>query len=308
MPSGWRGQAFYVIGKSTFMQTLPEIPLVSIVTPSYNTGAFIEETLRSVEQQDYPRVEHIVLDSGSTDGTPAVLARYSSVRLIKPAPQGLSAKINHGFSIARGDIVAWLNADDFYLPGAITKAVEALKRNPQAAVVYCNQLQVNEHSVETRRLRTKQASLRDMLEYNYVTVDSAFIRSEALKGIEPVDARYPLVQDWDMYLRISKQFSMLYVDDWWSAFRIHEGQRSGLFRYDFWVQARHMTREHGGAFFPLFRKHWGVKLKNAGMLLRTRQFERFGMKLRSNLVSLGGHYGVGPGKHVRDETRNRADY
>ena len=147
-------------------------PLVSIVTPSFNCGAFIEETLRSVEQQDYPHIEHIVLDSGSTDETLAILARYPSVRVVTAAPQGVSAKVNHGFSIARGEIVAWINADDFYLPGAISKAVDALKRNPGAAVVYCNFLQVDEHSVEIDRERTKQASWQEMLARGYIPVET----------------------------------------------------------------------------------------------------------------------------------------
>lgn len=273
-------------------------PLVSIVTPSFNCGAFIEETLRSVEQQDYPRIEHIVLDSGSTDETLAILARHPSVRLVTPAPQGLSAKVNHGFSIARGEIVAWINADDFYLPGAISKAVDALKRNPGVAVVYCNFLQVDEHSVEIDRERTRQASWQEMLARDYIPVESAFIRREALERVGPLDTRYPLVQDWDLFLRISKQFPILYVDDHWSAFRVREGQRSDLYKYDFWIQARKMTKEHGAGFFPLFRDYWGTKLGRAGRMMRNGQFRRLRSKLAKYILSFGR----------RQVTRNRSDY
>lgn len=290
------------------MTPLPDTPLVSVVTPSYNTGRFIEETLLSVAQQDYPRVEHIVLDSGSADETLGILARYPSVRLVSPAPQGVSAKINLGFSVARGDIVVWVNADDFLLPGAIRKAVEALTRNPQAAMAYSNLLEVDEHSAETRRARTKQASWREMLAHNYVPLESAFMRHEALERIGPIDTRYPLVQDWDMILRIYKQFPVVHVDDWWSAFRIRQAQRSNLYRYQIWVQSREMTREHGGTLMPLLWSYWGTKLARAGRMLRSGQFGRLKTKLGNHVVSFRGHYGLGRHESLRGDTRNRLDY
>ena len=273
-------------------------PLVSIVTPSLNCGAYIEETLRSVEQQDYQHVEHIVLDSGSTDDTLAILARHPSVRVVTSAPQGLSAKVNYGISIARGQIVGWMNADDFYLPGAISKAVDALTRHPEAALVYCNSLQVDEHGVEIGRQRTRQASWREMLAHIYVPVESAFMRREALEQVGPLNTRYPLVQDWDLFLRISKQFPILYVDDWWSAFRVREGQRGSLYQYDFWIQARSMTKEHGAEFFPLFMDYWGTKLGRAGRMIRSGGFRELSAKLGRNILSLARH----------QRTRNRTDY
>jgi glycosyltransferase involved in cell wall biosynthesis len=271
------------------VKPLPETPLVSIVTPSYNTGRFIEETLRSVAEQDYPLVEHIVLDSGSTDETPEILARFPSVRLIRPAPNGLTEKVNHGFSIAQGDVVGWLCADDFYLAGAIGKAVEALKRNPDAAFVYCNNILVDEDSIEIARVRSKQAGFRELLdEWNVVPQHTAFVRREALERVGPVNARYPLVSDWDLWIRISREFPILYVDDWWGSFRIRRGQLSDVHKYASWVQARKMTREHGAAFFsPLFREYWRGKFSRAGLMLRRQQFSIFNTKLRDFLLGFG---------------------
>jgi glycosyltransferase involved in cell wall biosynthesis len=257
------------------------------VTPSFNTGAFIEETLRSVEQQDYPRVEHIVLDSGSTDGTLEILARHPGVRLITPAPQGVSAKMNLGFSQARGDVVCWLNADDYHLPGAITKAVEAFRRHPGAGLVYCNSLQVDEKSVEIGRTRSKQASLREMLRHNYVPLESAFVRREVLDRVGPLETGYPLVQDWDWLIRICKKFQIVWVDDWWSANRVQPRQRSQLYKADVWRQMRAMIRGHGGAFLPVFWWYWGPKVLRAGRMLLTGQFEPFWTKLRMHVGSLG---------------------
>lgn len=270
------------------MKPLPEVPLVSIVTPSYNTGAFIEETLRSVSEQDYPFVEHIVLDSGSTDETLKILARFPSVRLITPAPSGVSEKINLGFSIARGDIVGWVCADDYYLPGAIAKAVDALKRNPDAALVYCNWLEVDESSVEIERRRSKQAGFRELLdEENYVgATHSPFIRREALERVGPVDTRYNFCQDWELWIRISRMFPILYVDDWWAAYRVHRGQESYVHKYAGYFQGRRMAREYGARFFsPLFWAFWRGKVLRAGRMLRRGQFRAFNSKLRDFLLA-----------------------
>jgi glycosyltransferase involved in cell wall biosynthesis len=272
------------------MKPLPDTPFVSIVTPSYNTGRYIEETLHSVQMQDYPLVEHIVLDSDSTDETPEILARFPSVRLIRPAPGGYCEKTNLGFSIAKGDIVAWLCADDLYLPGAIAKAVEALKSNPDAGLVYCNDLHVNEHGVEILRTRGRQANFQELVqELQYVPQATAFIRREALESAGPLRTRYPLVTDWDLYIRISRMFPILWVDDWWGAFRERPGQLSDVHKYAWWRQARKMTREYGGRFFsPLFWQYWRGKFSRAVGMLGGGEFRVFHSKLRDFVASFGG--------------------
>jgi glycosyltransferase involved in cell wall biosynthesis len=275
--------------KETCVKPLPETPLVSVVTPSYNTGAFIEQTLRSVLDQDYPRIEHIVLDSGSTDNTPEVLARFPSLRLIRPAPQGLTEKVNYGFSIVQGDIVGYLCADDYYLPGAIAKAVEALKRNPDVAFVYSNNLCVDVHGVELSRTRGRQTNFQTLLgDLANIPQQTVFIRREALDLVGPIDTRYPLVGDLDLFLRLSKHFPILHADDWWGAFRLHPGQLSSAYRYEWWRQARKMSREHGAPFFSrLFWHFWGGKFaRAAGMLLQGR-FRVFTSKLRDFVVGHG---------------------
>jgi glycosyltransferase involved in cell wall biosynthesis len=263
-------------------------PLVSIVTPSYNTGRFIEETLRSVQEQDYPRIEHIVLDSGSTDETPSILARYPSARVISH-PGGVSEKVNHGFSLATGEILAWINADDYYLPGAVSKAVAALQQHPEVALVYCNYLHVDETSVEIDRERSKQAGFRQLIdERNYVPHQTAFFRREALEKVGEVDVRYPLVQDWDLWIRISREFPILHVDDWWAAFRVSRGQRSDVHKYAFWSQGRKMTREHGARFFsPLFWDYWRGKVSRAGRMLLRGDLRTLAPKLRDFLRGFG---------------------
>ena len=172
------------------MKPLPDLPLVSIVTPSFNTGRFIEETLRSVRDQGYPRIEHIVLDSESTDETLNILKRFPHVRLVTSAPPTLIGKMNLGFSMVQGDIVGWVCADDCYLPDAVAKGVEALKAHPDAGMVYSNFLEVDEQGVEIERRRSKQVGFRELRDERlYVPTQGMFIRREALERVGSLDVK-----------------------------------------------------------------------------------------------------------------------
>src|ERR1022692_175599 len=112
-------------------------PLVTIVTPSYNQGCFIRATIESVLSQDYPHIEYIVMDGGSTDETASVVKDYAGrLTFISEKDLGQSHAINKGFRMANGSILGWLNSDDVYLPGAIRAAVDGFVRNPAAGAVY----------------------------------------------------------------------------------------------------------------------------------------------------------------------------
>src|SRR6266536_4673227 len=112
-------------------------PLVTIVTPSFNQGSFIRATIESVLSQDYPLVEYIIMDGGSTDETASVVKDYASrLTFISEKDRGQSHAINKGFQMARGGVVAWLNSDDLYLPGSVRTAVETLENSPAAGAVY----------------------------------------------------------------------------------------------------------------------------------------------------------------------------
>src|SRR5579871_3122093 len=112
-----------------------QVPLVSIVTPSLNMGRFLEETILSVLEQDYPHVEYLVMDGGSSDGTLETLRRYDGrLRYISAPDSGQADAVNRGFAQTSGPIFAFLNADDTYLPGALSAVVQAFQDHPEAAV------------------------------------------------------------------------------------------------------------------------------------------------------------------------------
>ena len=113
------------------------LPLVTIVTPSYNQGQFIRATIDSVLTQDYPAVEYLVVDGGSTDGTIDILRSYGDrVRWTSGPDAGQTDAIHRGFAAATGKYIAWLNSDDVYLPGAISAAVAELEAHPGTGLLY----------------------------------------------------------------------------------------------------------------------------------------------------------------------------
>ncbi len=109
-------------------------PMFSVITCCYNQGHFIEDCIRSVLDQQYDRIEHIIIDSGS-DETRAICERYAHVQYRFQPPAGQSAALNYGFALARGEIIAWLNADDYYLPGAFKRVVAALQAVPAKTLI-----------------------------------------------------------------------------------------------------------------------------------------------------------------------------
>src|SRR5258706_7179490 len=117
-----------------------DTPLVSIITPSFNQARYLEATIRSVLEQDYPNVEYIIVDGSSTDGSADIIKKYEKnlAWWVSEKDAGQTDAINKGFARAKGEILAWINSDDTYIPGSLGAAVKYLIKNPQVALVYSN--------------------------------------------------------------------------------------------------------------------------------------------------------------------------
>jgi len=197
--------------------------LVSVVTPSFNQASFLEQTLRSVLDQDYPSVEYIVVDGASTDGSVDIIKKYAD-RLawwVSEKDSGQAEAINKGLSRAKGEIIAWLNSDDYYLPNAISAVVKIFEQNPEVALVYGDMLAVDANSQTTNVLKYKQLSLEDLLCFQIIGQPAVFFRREAFEKAGGLNSTFHFMLDHHLWLRMAQQGKILYVPQVWAAARYH---------------------------------------------------------------------------------------
>ncbi len=197
--------------------------LVSVITPSFNQARYLEETLRSVLEQEYPRIEYFVIDGGSTDGSQEIIRKYSGQLAwwASEKDSGQAEAINKGLSRATGEIIAWLNSDDYYLPGAISEAVQVLEENPDVVLAYGNMLAVDENGETINVLRYDQLNVEDLLCFQIIGQPAVFFRREALERTGGLDPSYHFLLDHHLWLRLALQGQLLHVDQTWAAARYH---------------------------------------------------------------------------------------
>jgi glycosyltransferase involved in cell wall biosynthesis len=199
-------------------------PLVSIVTPSYNQAAFLEETLVSVLEQDYRNVEYIVVDDGSTDESPEIVERYAD-RLAWWTVQensGQVAALNRGFGRARGELLGWLNSDDVLLPGAVTAVVEAFQADPELLLVYGDNVFVDEAGREIAPAPAREFDLDRMVRTceNSVPQPGSLFRRHALE-IAPLNERGYYFFDFEFAIRLGVAGRVAYIPRTLAGYRLH---------------------------------------------------------------------------------------
>ncbi len=199
-------------------------PTVSVVVPSYQQARFLRVAIDSVLSQDYEPIEVLVMDGGSTDGSVEILRSYGDRIWFCSAPDGgQSAAINAGFRRSRGDIVAWLNSDDFYYPGAVRTAVEMLCAEPDAAAVYGDGDLVDENGAVIRRFpETVPFELWRLCNVaDYILQPTVFCRREPLFAGGLLDESLHWGLDWDLWMRLGAHARLLYTPTVLAASRIY---------------------------------------------------------------------------------------
>ena len=190
------------------------LPKVSIVTPSFNQAPFLEQTLRSVLEQDYPNLEYIVIDGGSTDGSLEIIHKYAD-RLAywqSQPDQGQTDAINQGFARASGEILAWLNSDDLLLPGAVSAAVRALQAHPEAAMVYGDALLINAEGKTIGKFPAAQTDYRKLRRgYVHIPQQASFFRADLWRQVAPLDVSFYFAMDYDLWVRLAALAPLVYV-------------------------------------------------------------------------------------------------
>jgi glycosyltransferase involved in cell wall biosynthesis len=197
--------------------------LVSVVTPSFNQARYLESTIESVLSQDYPHIEYIVIDGASTDGSIEIIKKYQN-RLaywISEKDNGQADAINKGFARARGEIIAWLNSDDYYLPNAISAIVKVFEENPDTVMIYGDILAVNEVGQTFNVLKFKQLSLEDLLCFQIIGQPAVFFRREVYEKTGGLDTTFHFLLDHHLWIRIAQHGEILHIPQTWAAARYH---------------------------------------------------------------------------------------
>lgn len=234
---------------------MPDLPSITVVTPTFNAAATIEETLASIHSQGYERLEHVVVDGGSTDGTLELLERESAagrLRFVSEPDDGLSDAFNKGVAMATGDFIGWLNADDVYEPGALNAVGAAIAAQPDAewAVGRCKIM--GGDSEESRKAVTayknfllKRFSLRLYLTNNFVSSPATFAKRSVLDEIGALDVRFKYSADYDLWLRLARRGDPVFVDADVARFRMADDSLSITGFEQQFVEHAQNARENG---------------------------------------------------------------
>lgn len=227
-------------------------PKISIVTPSYNQGQFIELAIKSVLEQDYPNFEHIILDNCSTDETIGILKKYPHLVWKSQPDRGQSHALNQGFGMATGDIIGWLNADDQYLPGCFNKVTESFARHPETDIAYGDYYWINQEGkiIQSRKELDFDIFLLKYLHVLYIPSTSTFFDRKIFQENNFLDTSLEYSMDYEFFLRLAyKQYKFTHINAHLASFRWHQHNKSmiatkeqleeknlALLRYDRFLQ------------------------------------------------------------------------
>ncbi|MCB0119342.1 MAG: glycosyltransferase [Anaerolineales bacterium] len=216
--------------------------LVSIITPSYSQAKYLEQTILSVLDQDYPTIEYIVMDGASTDGSVDIIRKYADKLAYWESvkDKGQADAINKGFARATGEIIAWLNSDDYYLPGTISAAVKVFEQNPDVVLVYGNMLAVDADGQTFNTLTYRQLALEDLLSFQIIGQPAVFMRRSALQKTSGLDLSFHFLLDHLLWIQIAKQGKILHVNQTWSAARYHAEAKNIARAAEFGKEAFHI--------------------------------------------------------------------
>lgn len=256
---------------------MPSQPLVSIITPSYNQAAFLEQTLLSVLNQDYPNLEYWVIDGGSTDNSLEIIKQYAPklAGWVSEKDKGQADGVNKGFAKATGEVIGWLNSDDLYYPGAIAGAVEAFRQHPEASFVFSDVESIDEHGKPFNLMRYGDWKLADLMTFKIIGQPGVFMRREVLEQADYLDPSYNYLLDVQLWLSMAAIAEPYYVPGKvWAAARIHSDAKNVAHAEEFGEEAFRLAKWlcEDPRFHPLsadiFKKIWaGAHRLNAFYLV-----------------------------------------
>ncbi|MCL4529903.1 MAG: glycosyltransferase [Chloroflexi bacterium] len=248
----------------------PYLPLVSIVTPSFNQARYLEATIQSVLSQTYPRLEYIIVDGGSTDSSVDIIKKYvldsSGLPLDQKQASGLQKHkitwwvsekdkgqtdaLNKGFARANGDILAWLNSDDTYEPNAIWSVVKFMQPNPEIGLLYGDANYINEEGRVIGKFPAAQTGLKRLREgYVHIPQQASFFRGKLWREVGPLDPSFYFAMDYDLWVRLATRSQVKYVPQTWANFRLHTAGKTIAADDRCWPEMVRVHYRDGGNFF-----------------------------------------------------------
>lgn len=262
-------------------------PLVSVVTPSYNQGEFIEDTLLSVKNQDYPNIEHIIVDGGSKDNTLDILRKYRgeyNLRWISEPDKGESDALNKGFEMVRGEIVGWINSDDAYFNNKVfSEIVDAFKKL-EADIIYGDYVAIDKANFIMQVCLVPDYSYERLLRYAYVPQGPLFLKKEVVKNNKlDISLMYP--NDYEFLLRLGKRYKFKHIHRLLFCGRYHEKMESLAGEREIWEEERLRLKKQYGlgdvSFFDTLNMRY-LKIKGIVAYLKLNKKRDFAIDLKLN--------------------------
>lgn len=216
--------------------------LISIVTPSYNQGGYLRETIESVlgQEGDFS-LDYIIVDGGSKDQSVEIIRHYERLmnegvwpvkchgiryRWISEKDRGQTDAIMKGFRMAKGEVLAWLNSDDTYLPGALQTAADAFSKEPDITVLYGKSHFTDVEGKVIGKYPTEPFDVRRLAQFNFICQPSTFFRKSALDAVGGLDTSLHFVMDYDLWIRMAGKFKFRYIPEFLSTYRLHEASKT----------------------------------------------------------------------------------
>ncbi|MBV5349890.1 glycosyltransferase [bacterium] len=210
---------------------LSPLPRFSVITPSFNQAQFIEQTIHSVLAQNYSNFEHIIIDGGSTDGTVDILKKYPHLTWVSENDAGQADALNKGFKMATGDIIAWLNSDDWYIEGAFKCVAEAFQSNVATKIVLGDCVWFYEESGRTMLVKNRTKTFEEIIRYwdDWIipTQPSVFFKRELLGEFGLLDTTLQMAMDYELWLRFTQKYPLVHISQPLSGYRFHAESKSG---------------------------------------------------------------------------------